>query len=849
MRFEIGEAMDRMRLTIDGKQVQGPRGATVLDIARESGIHIPTLCAHEDLPNFGACRLCVVEIDGIRGYPTSCTTPAAEGMVVRTQSADLEEIRSTVMELMLSGHPNSCLVCNDRDECQKYRPKPTKSGRATRCGFCSNSPTCAIRKMSNEGAPPVLNLPTIYSQHKVERDDPFIERDHNMCVLCGRCWRICEQIHGTPAISIVQRGRDAKISAAFGRSWLDSGCTFCGACIDICPTATITDRYSRWYSNPREAAETTCTLCSEGCSVTPVVSEGSVVETKMTTFQRESRLCALGRFAYAQLMNAPRRLDRPLIREDGDLTPVPWDEAIEVVAAEMKKRILPSLDSSSPAENGDLRAAVIVGELHTREDRFLYEQLAAAIGGQVAVAGDSPSGQVWDDIRGGRIKTAVVCGDYLDAAALKSIEYLVVIDFLPSAASERADAVFPASILGEVEGTFRTCSGSVKPLRQVASPPGEARPEWQVVRDLCHAMGAEGFDWSIPSDLSPCLRDDAAPSRPSGSPRDSIKELPSFFRGHLIADSVVALQSMGLPCTPLPPAEEIIGGFLVVEKEEIVPNFHRLVIEAPAVAKHAKPGQFAIAMVRESSERSPFTLIDWNADQGTITLIVEEVGRSSGEIASLKAGDRLAHVSGPLGLPLPVQKVGTVVLGGGCFGVGGIYPIARAMKEAGNRVVVVLEACNNLMFYMEDELRAVCDEMILVTKDGSLGRKGGVQDVFAEMARGGPPVDQFVAIGCAFMMRMTSERTRGLGVPLQVALNPIMVDGTGMCGACRVAVGGETKFACVDGPFFDGHQVDWEGLFSRRGAYHRAEVQAIPQTGAKVAIKTPLISLEALGVV
>jgi NAD(P)H-flavin reductase len=267
----------------------------------------------------------------------------------------------------------------------------------------------------------------------------------------------------------------------------------------------------------------------------------------------------------------------------------------------------------------------------------------------------------------------------------------------------------------------------------------------------------------------------------------------------------------------------------VVANEPLVPNFYRVVIEAPAIARHARAGQFVIVMVRETSERVPFTLADWNAEQGTITLIVEEVGRSSHEIVSLRAGDRLAHVTGPLGVPLPIENVGTVAVGGGCYGIGAIYPIARAMKEAGNRVIAAIEGCSYFMLYFEEELLRVCDEVRIATKDGSRGTKGGVQELFLDLHERGPRPDLFVAVGCTFMMRMVAEKTRPCGVPLQVALNPIMVDGTGMCGACRVTVGNETRFACVDGPFFDGHAVDWDPLFARRDAYVTLEVDALPQ--------------------
>jgi NAD(P)H-flavin reductase len=252
------------------------------------------------------------------------------------------------------------------------------------------------------------------------------------------------------------------------------------------------------------------------------------------------------------------------------------------------------------------------------------------------------------------------------------------------------------------------------------------------------------------------------------------------------------------------------------------------------VARFARPGQFAIVMAHEVSERIPLTLCDWETSRGTITAIIEDVGRSSHELARLRAGNRLAHVTGPLGLPMEIRHFGRVVLGGGCYGIGAIYPLARALRDASNYVTCVIEACTAHSLYMEQDLKDVSDELIVATKDGSRGTKGGVQDVFASIAKvSAKRADLFIAIGCAFMMRMTAEKTRDLGVPLRVALNPIMVDGTGMCGACRLSCNHETKFACVDGPIFDGHAVDWDELFARRSAYMRAEIESMPQNQSK----------------
>jgi NAD(P)H-flavin reductase len=269
--------------------------------------------------------------------------------------------------------------------------------------------------------------------------------------------------------------------------------------------------------------------------------------------------------------------------------------------------------------------------------------------------------------------------------------------------------------------------------------------------------------------------------------------------------------------------------FKVLVSEPIVPNIQLLTIEAPAIAEKALPGQFVVAVADENGERIPLSLADWDSAQGTVTLLVMQVGTSSRKLASLKAGDSIAHLAGPLGIPSHIEKFGTVVCIGGCYGIGAILPIARSLKNSGNKVFTIIEARSNNLLYWQDKLTKASDELILTAGDASAEYKGWGYDPLKKMLEKKKKISRVYAIGCTFMMKLISDTTKPFKIKTLVALNPIMVDATGMCGVCRVSVGGETKFACVDGPEFDGHQVDWDILAARKTTYLEEEIRSLQQ--------------------
>ena len=232
-------------------------------------------------------------------------------------------------------------------------------------------------------------------------------------------------------------------------------------------------------------------------------------------------------------------------------------------------------------------------------------------------------------------------------------------------------------------------------------------------------------------------------------------------------------------------------------------------------------------MPDEKGERIPLTIADWDEKKGIVTSVILVVGTSTHKLSLLDSGQDVPVFVGPLGKPSDIQNFGTVIVAGGCFGIGAIYPIARALKEAGNRVITLLDVKANYLLYWEEKLRAVSDDFHLSTRDGTYNCNEYIPKTLESLLTREKSVDRVVSIGCTYLMYTCAEATRARKIPTIVALNPIMVDGTGMCGACRLTVGGHTKFACVDGPDFDGHLVDWDELFARRKSYFDDEIKSL----------------------
>ena len=326
---------NEVTIIIDGVEIKTTSGKTVLEAAIESGIYIPYLCYHPGMKPFAACRMCVVDVENARGYPASCTLPVADGMVVSNASSDVHKLRRSIMELLIADHPHGCLTCHRVDLCGPQDICLRHVSVNDRCVTCPKNERCELKDtvrylgMSLESP-----LEYKYRNLPIDTGDPFYDRDYNLCIVCGRCVRVCEEVRGDNAITFTERGGQALVGTSFGTSLLESGCEFCGACLDVCPVGALVESDHKWEKAQR-VERTICPYCPVGCQLNLEVNRsGQVIRSipEINSPANKGQACFKGKFGLDFLNNKKERLNKPLVRRDGELQEAAWDEALDFIA-------------------------------------------------------------------------------------------------------------------------------------------------------------------------------------------------------------------------------------------------------------------------------------------------------------------------------------------------------------------------------------------------------------------------------------------------------------------------------------------------------------------------------------
>jgi len=362
---------ETVTLSIDGKEIKTVKGKRILEAALDNGIYIPNLCAIPDikLPT-GACRLCQVQIEGKRGFITACSEPAVDGMVVHSNTPEVNDFRREILQILLARHPHVCLTCNRRERC-----KPgdiclrVSSVDEQQCILCPKNGRCELQRAVDFIGLDDMTYPYQHKGLPIEMDNPFIVRNNNLCILCGRCVRICTELRGNEAIAFNNRGQETVISGAFGKPLSESGCKFCAACVDVCPVGALSERTSRYAGLPDRVVSTICPYCGVGCQLKLEIKDEKIIRVIPDEEgpANKGQDCVKGKFGL-DFVNHEERLTKPLIKKDGHFVEVEWNEALDFVASKLS------------AYKGDQFAAISSAKC-TNEDNYVFQKFTRGVMG------------------------------------------------------------------------------------------------------------------------------------------------------------------------------------------------------------------------------------------------------------------------------------------------------------------------------------------------------------------------------------------------------------------------------------------------------------------------------------
>lgn len=354
-----------MKILLDGLPVEVTEKKTILEVAREKGVYIPTLCDHPRLEPYAGCRMCLVEVKGKRGFVPACSSYAEEGLEVMTTTPELQSLRRNILALILSEHPSACLICAEKDKCDDLKSTIRKVGEVTGCVLCGENGRCRLQDVVRAVGLDILEFQPVYRNLEIRRDDPFFDRNNNLCILCGRCVRVCHEVRGASVLSFVSRGSSAVIGTSFDRTLFESGCQFCGACVDVCPTGALTERAVRPEMLPEKTGPVICSLCGMGCTLDVEIRGKRVLASRPSENGPVNRgqACVKGRFAVREAVMGRARVLDPLLKLGEGHRPVSWEKAMEFAASKLSEF------------KGD-EVALVVSLQSTVEDLYLLYKFA-----------------------------------------------------------------------------------------------------------------------------------------------------------------------------------------------------------------------------------------------------------------------------------------------------------------------------------------------------------------------------------------------------------------------------------------------------------------------------------------